>query len=152
MKKSLLMGLMLLLVAGLVIGCNGDEEEEAYNYISTEEFAQRLDDGDVENGEMIMVSSQTEEEWETGYMEDAIATHARPLETDEDFAKLDDALAQIEEGDMDVILICPRGKSGATRPFDHFEENGVDTDRMFILEGGQEQMNEDYPDYVVFND
>ena len=152
MKKSLLMVLLLLLVAGLVIGCDSSVDEDTYNYISTEELALRLDNGDIKNGEMIMVSSQTEEEWETGYLEEAIATHARPLETDEDFAKLDDALAQIEDGDMDVIIICPRGGSGATRPFDYFGENGVDTDRLLILEGGQEQMNDDYPDYVVFND
>ena len=151
MKKSLFMGLLLILVAGLVIGCNDNGDEDAYNYITTEELVQRLDNGDIENGEMIMVSSQNEEEYETGYMEDAIQTYARPLETDEDYAKLDDALGTIEAGDMDVILVCPRGGSGATKPFDYFAEKGIDTDRLLILEGGQEQMNDDYPDYVVFN-
>lgn len=152
MKKSLLLGLLILLLSVLVIGCGSSEDEEAYNYISTEELVERLDNGDIENGEMIMVSSQNEEEYESGYMEDAIQTFSRPLETDEDFAKLDDALAEIESGDMDVIIICPRGGSGATRPFDYFVENGVDSDRLLILSGGQEQMNDDYPDYVVFND
>ena len=152
MIKALLIGLLLAVTVGLLIGCGVNEDEEAYNYISNDELVERLDNGDIDNGSMIMVSSQTEEEWESGHLPDAIPTHARPLETDEDYAKLDDALALIEDGDMDVILVCPGGGSGATRPFDYFEENGVDTDRMYILSGGQGQMNEDHPDYVVFND
>lgn len=152
MKKALFISLLFVLTAGLIMGCGANEDEEAYNYISTEELAQRLDNGDLESGDMIMVSSQTEEEWDSAHLPDSIATHARPLETDEDFAKLDDALATIEEGDMDVIILCPGGGSGATRPFDYFEENGVDTDRLLILSGGVGQMEEDYPDYVVSND
>lgn len=154
MKRSYLKILSILTLAVMIFAtaCGSNVDEESYNYISPEEFKARLDAGDFESGDMIMVDSQTEEEYADSHLEGVIATHARPLESDEDFAKLEPALDAINSTDADVILICPGGGSGATRPFDYFSENGVDEDRMLILEGGQGAFNDAFPDSVIFGE
>jgi len=50
----------------------------------------------------------------------------------------------------DVALICPRGASGAERPYDYFKKHGIEERRLQILEGGQEAFNKAYPDDVTY--
>lgn len=83
-----------------------------------------------------------------GHLKEAYLTYARPLETDADFAKLEPFLDLVKDTDQDIIIICPRGGSGATRPFDYFKERGIAPERMLILQGGQEAYNKAYPDDV----
>ncbi|AHM58044.1 rhodanese domain protein (plasmid) [Peptoclostridium acidaminophilum DSM 3953] len=172
-KKHILLVVSLFLMAFLAVGCSSAPTEtkpeaetkpaaEAaqipkelgeYNYISAADLKARIDAGDLESGAMIMTSSQTEEELADSYMKgDLIKTQARPLETVEDYAKLEPVYEIIKDTDADVILICPGGKSGATRPADYFAAKGIDTDRLLILEGGQGNFSKLYPDYVVFGD
>jgi thiosulfate/3-mercaptopyruvate sulfurtransferase len=120
-----------------------------YNYISQADFKARLDAGDHENGKMAIMTSQTPEEYATGHLKAAFATFARPLESDADFAKLDPFLAKVKDTTEDIVIICPRGKGGATRPFDYFKKHGVAVERMYILEGGQGAFNAAYPDAIV---
>lgn len=120
-----------------------------YNYISPQDLKVRLDAGEAENGKMIMISSQTSDEYASGHLAEAIPTYARPLKSEEDYRKLDAVMDQIQTADADIILICPRGKSGATLPFDYFEEKGIDTNRMLILTGGQEAYNKAFPQDVI---
>lgn len=120
-----------------------------YNYISQEDFKARLDAGDHDNGKMAIMTSQTPEEYATGHLKAAFATFARPLESDADYAKLDPFLAKVKDTTEDIVIICPRGKSGATRPFDYFKKHGISVDRMYVLKGGQEAFNAAYPDAIV---
>lgn len=149
MRRTLLFSMILLISSALLVGCQSDNTKPEYNYISPKELKVRLDRGDIENGRMMMFTTQTEKEYATGYLEAAIPTYARPLEADADFRKLDPVLAQVKTTSEDIIIICPRGGSGATRPFDYFKENGINTDRMLILTGGQEAYNKVFPEDVV---
>jgi thiosulfate/3-mercaptopyruvate sulfurtransferase len=116
-----------------------------YNYISPQELKIRLDAGEIEKGTMVMFSTQTEKEYATGYLPTAIQTFARPLESETDFRKLDPVLAKVKDTTEDIIIICPRGGSGATRPFDYFKQNGINPDRLLVLTKGQEAYNKAFP-------
>lgn len=120
-----------------------------YNYISVDEVKVRLDAGDHENGSMAIMTSQTEKEYKTGYIKAAYPTFARPLKTDADFAKLVPFLEKVKNTKEDIVFICPRGKSGAERPYDFFKKNGIDETRLNILEGGQAAFNKAYPKDVT---
>ncbi len=137
-----------LLLMTLVVAA-GVAQAADYNYISVADFKARMDAGDHENGKMAIMTSQTEEEYATGHLKAAFATFARPLESDADYAKLDPFLAKVKDSTEDIVIICPRGKGGATRPFDYFKKNGIAVERMLILEGGQEAFNAAYPDAIV---
>lgn len=155
-NKNIIALLVTLFVFLLfVVGCGQSGSpagtgEPSYNYITPEQLKARLDAGDHDSGTMILVTTQTEEEYATGHLQEAYPTYARPLETDEDFAKLDPFLNMVKNTDQDIIILCPRGGSGATRPFDYFKERGIDTDRMLILQGGQEAYNEAFPDEISY--
>ncbi|SFI27555.1 3-mercaptopyruvate sulfurtransferase SseA, contains two rhodanese domains [Tindallia magadiensis] len=152
MKKQMkLLGcVFLLLITSFMTACNDNGQSESYNYISAEDLKARIEAGDVESGKMVMIDSQTEEEFRESHLEGAIATFARPLESDEDFAKLDPALAKLQETDADIIILCPGGGSGATRPFDYFAENGIDEERMLILQDGVSNYVNTFPeDYLT---
>ena len=148
MKKGLWATFCLVMfLAFVATACTQDE---SYNYISPAELKERLDAGEVEQGSLVVFSTQTEEEWESGHLPQAIPTFARPLETDEDYAKLEPIKDKIKDTDADVVIICPRGGGGATRPCDYLMEQGIDEGRLLILEGGQEAYNDEFPQDVVF--
>ena len=138
------------LVVFLAFVATACTQDDSYNYISPAELKERLDAGEVEQGSLVVFSSQTEEEWESGYLPQAIPTFARPLESDEDYAKLEPVLDKVRGTDADMVVICPRGGSGATRPCDYLMDHGIDEDRLLILEGGQEAYNDEFPEDVVF--
>ncbi|WP_045211068.1 rhodanese-like domain-containing protein [Desulfonatronovibrio magnus] len=137
--------LLLFLVSP---GCSKTDTSE-YNYITPEELNTRLNAGEIAAGSLLMVSSQTEDEWASGHLSDAFPSFSRPLTEDAHFAKLDPFLDIAKNADADIIIICPRGGSGATRPFDYFLENGISKERLLILEGGQEAYNDAFPEDVV---
>jgi len=120
-----------------------------YNYISPQEFKARLDTGDVEQGKMMVFSTQNHKEFASGYLPAAVQTFARPLESEADYRKLDIVLARALKTTEDIVVICPRGGSGATRPYDYLEKNGIDSTRLFVLTKGQEAYNKVFPRDVV---
>lgn len=120
-----------------------------YNYISPQEFKTRLDAGDIEQGKLMVFSTQNHKEFASGYLPVAVQTFARPLESEADYRKLDIVLARAKATTEDIVIICPRGGSGATRPFDYFKQNGINPDRMLILTKGQEAYNKVYPQDVI---
>jgi thiosulfate/3-mercaptopyruvate sulfurtransferase len=87
--------------------------KKGYNYISVQEIKARMDAGDHENGSMVIMTSQTEKEYQTGYIKAAYPTFARPLKTDIDFAKLIPFFKRVKDTSEAIVFICPRGKSGA---------------------------------------
>jgi len=147
-KVSFLTVASLVLV--LLLATTGMCKESGYNYITVQEVKARIDAGDVEKGLMVITTAQTEKEYETGYVKEAIPTFARPLKTDEDFAKLIPVLNKVKDTNEDIVFICPRGHSGATRPYDYFKKNGVAESRMMVMEGGQEAFNKAYPEAVTY--
>ncbi len=145
MNKYLILGLTFVLsitLASVSIAKN-------YNQISPQELKTRIDAGDIANGKLMIFSSQNPKEFATGYLPIAIQTFARPLEKEEDYRKLDIVLARAKQTKEDIVVICPRGGSGATRPYDYLVENGIDNKRLFVLTKGQEAYNKAFPDDVV---
>lgn len=147
-KLGLLTVVTVFLVLCLV--STGICEESSYNYITVKEVKARIDAGDHKNGSMALTTSQTEKEYKTGYIKAAYPTFSRPLKTDADFAKLIPFLNKVKDTNEDIVFICPRGKSGATRPYDYFKKHGVSEKRLMIMEGGQEAFNKTYPNDVAY--
>lgn len=145
MKKYLLICSALLIALALVATASAKD----YNQISPQELKARIDAGDIINGKLMVFSTQNPKEFATGYLPQAIQTFARPLETEEDYRKLDIILARARMTTEDIVVICPRGGSGATRPYDYLEKNGIDGKRLLMLTKGQEGYNKVYPDDVV---
>ena len=54
----------------------------------------------------------------------------------EEKARLDKVLPIISQSKAPVIVICPRGKTGAKNSYDYLLSKGVAEDRMKILEDG----------------
>lgn len=149
-KKKCSISTIVAVVLVLFMTSTGMCTKNGYNYISIEEVKARLDAGDTENGLMAITTAQTEKEYKTGYIKAAYPTYARPLKTEADFAKLVPFLDKVKDTNEDIVFICPRGRSGAERPYDYFKENGVSEKRLMIMEGGQAAFNKAYPDDVSY--
>ena len=65
-----------------------------------------------------------------------IETNSFPDKSDEEKARLNKALPAINAGKAQVIVLCPRGKSGAKNSYDYLQSKGVVENRLRILEGG----------------
>ncbi len=150
MKLQSRAGFLTAVAIVLVLFMSGTGICSGYNYISLQAFKARMDAGDHENGSMAIMTSQTEEEYKTGYIKAAYPTFARPLKTDADFAKLIPFFEKVKDTNEDIVFICPRGKGGAKKPYDYFKKNGVDEKRLTILEGGQTAFNKAYPQDVTY--
>lgn len=85
---------------------------------------------------MIIVDIQPANEFEQHHFEGSIETNAFPAKTDEEKARLNKALDKIKASKEDVVIICPRGRSGAMNTYEYFKSKGVDEKRLYILEGG----------------
>lgn len=147
-KKSGILIAAVIMV--MFLTSTGMCQKSGYRYISVQDMKVRMDAGDHENGSLAIMTSQTEKEYKTGYIKAAYPTYARPLKTDADYAKLIPFLNKVKNTNEDIIFICPRGKSGAERPYDYFKKNGFDEKRLMILKGGQEAFNKAYPKDVTF--
>lgn len=90
------------------------------------------------NKEVITLDIQVEEEFKKHHIKGAIPTYAFPVKSAEDQGKLDGTLSQLEESDLDIVIVCPRGKGGAKRTYDYLKQKGISSKRLFILEKGQQ--------------
>ena len=84
-----------------------------------------------------MLDIQVEKDYNKHHIKGVIPTYAYPVETEEEKAKLDKILPQLEENENPIIVVCPGGGGGAKKTIDHLESKGIKADRLFILEKGQ---------------
>lgn len=108
------------------------EAERTFNYYTADQTKAAIESKE----DMILLDIQVEDEWNKHHIQGAIPTNAYPVETDEDKAKLDAVLDQLE-GDKPIVIVCPGGKGGAQRTVAHLESKGIVPERLFILENGQ---------------
>ncbi|WP_430886133.1 rhodanese-like domain-containing protein [Fusibacter sp. JL216-2] len=108
-------------------------KDHAYNYYAPDHVKSALEN----NEEIMLLDIQPEEDFDAHHIKGAVETNAYPVKSDEDKAKLEDVLATINGSNEDVVIVCPRGGGGAERTYQELEANGIDTSRLFILEGGQ---------------
>ena len=104
----------------------------AANYIEPQELKELLD----KKKPVILVDIQPAADFEKQHLPGSIETNAFPAKTDEEKARLDKALVVIKNSKDPVVVVCPRGKSGAKNSYNYLESKGISEDRMQILEGG----------------
>ncbi|MCT4563163.1 MAG: rhodanese-like domain-containing protein [Maledivibacter sp.] len=147
MKKKLLVGVLMLTLAVSAVGCGSkpveessgasseqpkQEQERTYNYYTAEQVKEAVEKGD----DITLLDIQVEDEWNAHHIKGAISTKAYPVKSDEEKAKVDAVISQLE-GDNPIIIVCPGGKGGAQRTVQHLEGKGIKAERLFILENGQ---------------
>lgn len=137
MKRFISILVFMMALVLVVSGCSKkkasvDAEGNAYQYYTAEETKKFIE----EDKDWIMLDIQVEEDWDAHHIKGAIPSYAYPAKTDEDKAKLDSIMSELE-GDKEILVICPGGGSGATNTIDYLIEKGIEADRFFILEKGQ---------------
>ena len=115
----------------------------AANMVSPDTFKQWIDG----NKPVTVVDIQPAGEYEAHHFKGSIETNAFPAKDDEEKKKLDKVLTAIKASKDDVVIICPRGRSGASNAYYHLKSQGVDEKRLFILEGGMQDWP--YKDMLV---
>ena len=124
MLKKLIVSFALILASATVA--------LAANYIEPQELKELFD----KKKPVILVDIQPPADFEKQHLPGSIETNAFPAAKDEEKARLDKALKIITASKDPVVVICPRGKSGAKNSYNYLESKGVSEDRMQILEGG----------------
>lgn len=109
-----------------------ESKENTYKYYTAEQVKEAIENGD----DITLVDIQVEKEWNAHHIKGAISTKAYPVKTDEERAKVDTIIPQLE-GENPIIVVCPGGKGGAQRTVNHLNESGISAERLFILENGQ---------------
>ncbi|MBV5339838.1 MAG: rhodanese-like domain-containing protein [Deltaproteobacteria bacterium] len=104
----------------------------AANYIEPQELKELLD----KKSEVILVDIQPAADFEKQHLPGSIETNAFPAAKDEEKARLDKALTVIKASKAPVVVVCPRGKTGAKNSYNYLESKGVPEERMQILEDG----------------
>lgn len=122
-KKSALLLVMFLLSSTVALAANILEQDELKNMLDN-------------NQPVILVDIQPAADFEKQHLPGSIETNAFPAKTAAEKARLDKALAIIEASADPVVILCPRGKSGAKNSYDYFLSKGVPEERLSILEDG----------------
>lgn len=104
----------------------------ATNFIEPEEFKKWLTSGKA----VIIVDIQPHDEFVKKHFKGSIETNAFPANTEDLKKRLDKALPIIQKSNDPVVIICPRGRSGAQNSYDYLKAKGVPESRLFILKGG----------------
>ncbi|MHB8056418.1 MAG: rhodanese-like domain-containing protein [Desulfuromonadaceae bacterium] len=124
MLKRIALALSLTLLSASVV--------LAANYIEPQQLKELLD----KKLPVILVDIQPAADFEKQHLPGSIETNAFPAAKDEEKARLDRALIVIKATTYPVVVICPRGKSGAKNSYSYLESRGVPEERMQILEDG----------------
>lgn len=104
----------------------------AANYVKPDVFKQWLEG----KKPLIIVDIQPADDFEDHHFKGAIETNAFPVKTDEEKKRLDKIIPKIKASKDNVVIICPRGKSGASNTYDYLKSKGIPENRLYILEGG----------------
>lgn len=104
-----------------------------FNYFTAEQLKKSIEN----QSPIYIIDIQVEEEFIGGHIDGVIATYAFPVKSKEEKAKLASATELVKNSTKKIIIVCPRGGGGAERTVEYLIENGINTDRIFILENGQ---------------
>ncbi len=121
-----------VLILSLVFSFFLSKVTYANNYLKPEELKKWLETGK----KVIIVDIQPHDEFVKRHIKGSIETNAFPANTDELKKRLDKALPVINKSNDPVVIVCPRGKSGAKNAYDYLKSKGVPESRLYILEGG----------------
>lgn len=122
----------LVAAALLTLLCIATASAMDYNYISQDAMRDRLDKKEP----VTIVDICPMDQYATGHLPGSIETNAYPVKTDEERAKLEHALPALQASAEDIVIVCPGGRGGAKRTVDFYKVNGIDEQRLLILEKG----------------
>ncbi len=104
----------------------------AANYIEAEELKQAFE----KKAPMIIVDIQPAPDFVKQHLPGSIETNAFPAKTADEKHRLDKVLTTVRASADPVIIVCPRGKSGAKNSYEYLLSQGVDENRLQILDDG----------------
>lgn len=125
MKKMILAALTIMLFPAMVWATD-------FNYISQDTMLDRLNN--KERVEIIDICPI--DQFAKGHLPGAVETNAYPVKTDAERAKLQPTLPILKASTDDIVIVCPGGKGGAERTYEFYKANGIDENRLLILEKG----------------
>lgn len=124
--------MMKKFAAALILTLTTATAALAANYIEPQELKELLD----KKQPVILVDIQPAADFEKQHIVGSIETNAFPGKTDDEKKRLDKTLPIIKASKDPVVVVCPRGKSGAKNSYDYLMKQGVAEDRLQILDGG----------------
>ena len=122
--KNILLAILTLLVT--------TSTAMAANYIEPQELKQAFE----KKTAMIIVDIQPAKDFVLQHLPGSVETNAFPAKTADEKHRLDKVLVTIKASTNPVIIICPRGKSGAKNSYEYLLSQGVAESRLQILDDG----------------
>jgi len=104
----------------------------AANYIEPEELKVILD----KKQPIVLVDIQPAADFERQHLAGSLETNAFPAKSAEEKKRLDKVMPIIKASTTPVVVVCPRGKSGAKNSYEYLLSQGIPEERLQILEGG----------------
>jgi rhodanese-related sulfurtransferase len=124
MKKIFVLTLMFVFVLTSMAFAN--------NMVKPDVFKQWMESGK----KMMIVDIQVPAEFKKHHFKGSIETNAFPAKSDADKKKLDAVAEKAKASNDDIVIICPRGRSGAVNTYEYLKSRGIAEKRLYILEGG----------------
>ncbi|HEY5514357.1 MAG TPA: rhodanese-like domain-containing protein [Geomonas sp.] len=104
----------------------------AANYIEPQQLKEMMD----QKKPVVLVDIQPAADFEKHHLPGSIETHAFPAKSDEEKKRLDKTLPIINASNAPVVVLCPRGMSGAKNSYAYLISKGIPESRLQILEDG----------------
>ncbi len=105
-----------------------------YRYVDADELKGWLDAVKP----VLLVDIQVKKDFAAHHIKGSLETNAYPVKSDVERRAIEPAVALA--GDYEaVVIVCPRGKGGATRTYDYLKKQGVAESKLYILTGGMEK-------------
>lgn len=121
-----------MITAILIFVCAASFGAAAAQFVSQDDFRKWNDEG----RKMIIVDIQSKDEFEKHHFKGSRETNAYPAKTDDEKKHLDGVLPTIRSSEEPVVIVCPKGRSGAQNTHEYLKSKGVSENRLYILEGG----------------
>lgn len=125
MKKLFIATLTLLLLPVMAWAMD-------YNYISQNEMRDTLDT----KAEVTIVDICPVDQFSKGHLPGSIETNAYPVKSDAERERLASTLTTLKASTDNIVIVCPGGGGGAKRTYDFYVANGIQENRLQILEKG----------------
>lgn len=107
----------------------------ANNMVKPDVFKQWMES----SKKMMIVDIQVPAEFEKHHFKGSIKTNAFPVKSDADKKKLGVVVEKAKASNDGIVIICPRGRSGAVNTYEYLKSKGIAESRLYILEGGIEK-------------
>jgi len=123
MLKSLFVSILILAHVSLAA---------AANYITPDELKEMI----LQKKDVVIVDIQPPTEFEQHFLPGSIETNAFPAKSNDEKQRLNKTLPAINASTAPVVIVCPRGGSGAKNSYEYLQSQGVPENRLLILKGG----------------